>query len=222
MKKIYQAVKSKNIQIKHVCEVGVYLPETSNVIDFIKDNVKTTLVEADPVIIEKIKNYFADRKNIELVPVAVWDTNGTLQFSKAQSSTFATEIGNSPAVVNDKFKVEEHETFEVPCKVFSEIDAGDIDLLSVDTEGCEWYVIKHLKSKPKVISIETHGKFYVNPFIKEIEAWTNTNGYVVWYKDGSDTVFVQNSIYTPSFLDKLSLWWRNFRLAARRLKKHFR
>jgi len=222
MKKIYQAVKLKNIDIAHACEVGVYLPQTSNVIDFIAENVKTTLVEADPNIVEKIKSYFEGKNNIEIVPVAVWDTNGTLKFSKAQSSTFATEIGKSPAVVNDKFKVEEHETFEVPCKVFSEIDTGDIDLLSVDTEGCEWYVIKHLKSKPKVISIETHGKFYVNPFIKEIEAWMQEHEYVMWYKDNSDTVFVKKEIYSPTSFDKLALWWREFRVGARRLKKHFR
>jgi hypothetical protein len=41
-------------------------------------------------------------------------------------------------------------------------------LLSVDTEGCEWYALKNLKSRPKVISLETHGKYYTNAYIKEI------------------------------------------------------
>lgn len=217
LKKIYKNLKARNITFHHVCEVGVYLPETSNIVDFIKDGIRATLVEADPVTIEKIKVYFSDY-NIELFPVAVWDYNGTIKLSKAAASTFVSELKGSPAIINDHYKVNEENTFEVPCKVFSDIDDGTIDLLSIDIEGGEWYVIKHLKSRPAIISVETHGKYYTNPFITEITTWMSKENYVIWYKDRSDTVFVRENVFLPNANDKmttrLSEWnlcWKKFK-----------
>src|SRR5674476_37134 len=114
LKKIYRKSKSRNITFHHVCEVGVYLPETSNVIDFIKDNIRATLVEADAVTVEKIKDYFKGYP-IQVFAVAVWDSNGTIKLSKAAASTFVTELESSPAIINDKYRISEENTFEVPC-----------------------------------------------------------------------------------------------------------
>lgn len=216
-KKIYKNLKRKNITFHHVCEVGVYLPETSNIVDFIKDGIRATLVEADPVTIEKIKVYFSGY-NIQLFPVAVWDHNGTITLSKAAASTFVTELKGSPAIINDHYKVNEENTFEVPCKVFSDIDDGTIDLLSIDIEGGEWYVIKHLKSRPAIISVETHGKYYTNPFITEITTWMKEEHYVIWYKDRSDTVFVREDVFLPNTNDKIATSLSEWRLAWKKFK----
>ena len=216
-KKIYRKLKNRNVSFHHVCEVGVYLPETSNIIDFIKDGIRTTLVEADAITNEKIKIYFKDY-NIQLFPVAVWDYNGTIKLSKAAASTFVTELKSSPAIINDKYIIDDENTFEVPCKIFSDIDDGTIDLLSIDIEGCEWYVIKHLKSRPGVISVETHGKYYTNPFINEIINWMKKENYIIWYKDASDTVFIKENLFAPNMNDKtetklaeLKLKWKKFK-----------
>jgi FkbM family methyltransferase len=216
-RKIYRKTKARGLSFKHVCEVGVYLPETSNILDYIRDGVKATLVEADPVTVEKIKDYFKDY-SIRLFPVAVWDTSGVLQLSKAAASTFATELKQSPAIVNDAYTVSKENTFEVPCKRFSEIDDGTIDLLSIDIEGGEWYVLKHLVSQPNVISVETHGKYYTNPFIKEISEWIEVRGYEVWYKDISDTVFVRKGLLSPGFADRLETSLAEWTIAWKKLK----
>ncbi len=215
LKKIYSKLKNMNITFHHVCEVGVYLPETSNIIDFIKDGIRATLVEADVVTVDKIK-YYSKGYDIKVFPVAVWDFNGTIKLSKAAASTFVTELKSSPAIINDKYQVSEANTFEVSCMVFSDIDDGTIDLLSIDIEGSEWYVIKHLKSRPLIISIETHGKYYTNPFINEIKKWMARENYITWYKDRSDTVFVRENIFRPGINDKiqtrlteLKLLWKN-------------
>lgn len=221
IKLIYKRLKDRKIQFNHVCEVGVYLPETSNVINYIKEGVRTTLVEADPETVEKIKTYFSGY-NIEVVPVAVWDTSGVIKLSKAAASTFVTELDASPAIINDKYQVKEENTFEVPCKVFSEIDDGSIDLLSVDIEGGEWYVIKHLKSRPKVISIETHGKYYINPFIKEIEAWLTRENYITWYKDRSDTIYVKNGLLNPSFSENVTTFLTLTKIRWKKFKRIFK
>ncbi len=75
LKKIYRKVKKHNLSFRHVCEVGVYLPETSNIVDFIQDGLRATLVEADTDKVEKIKSYFKGC-NIKIFPVAVWKYNG--------------------------------------------------------------------------------------------------------------------------------------------------
>jgi len=225
-KRIYRKTRERNLTFQHVCEVGVYLPETSNIRDFIFDKVRATLVEADPQIIDKIHHYFKDG-NIQVFPVAVWDHNGVLQLSKAEASTFATAIGQSPAIVNDRYHVETANTFEVPCKIFSEIDDGTIDLLSIDIEGGEWYVIKHMVSRPKVISVETHGKYYTNPFLSNITDWMEREGYRVWFRDQSDTVYVRAGLFEPDWGDRWSTWqadtsvrWKKFKgLVKGALKK---
>jgi len=221
MKYIYRKLRNKDILFSHVCEVGVYLPETSNIIDFIKSGTRATLVEADPVTVEKIKAYF-NGNNITLYPYAVWDRNGTIRLSKAQASTFVTELKSSPAIKNDNYQVREEDTFEVPCKVFSEMDDGTIDLLSIDIEGGEWYVLKHLLSRPKILSVETHGKYYTNPFIKEIRQWMSENNYRIWYKDGSDTVFVRSDVFRPSLQDRLETGLNELKVGWKKFKKLFK
>lgn len=220
-KKIYRKVNERKLPVKHVAEVGVYLPQTSNIADFIKDGVRATLVEADGIMVEKIKKYFSGY-NFKIFPVAVWDYNGTLQLSKAGASTFATQVKASPAIINDKYVVNDENTFEVACMVFSDIDDGTIDLLSIDIEGGEWYVIKHLKSRPAVISVETHGKYYTNPFIKEIQDWMQKENYIIWFKDNSDTVFVRRDVFLPTTTDKIESFLVDWKLKWKKFKSNFK
>lgn len=220
-KKLFKKVTKKNLEVKCVCEVGVYLPETSNIIDFIKEGVKTILVEPNPPAIQAIKDYFKEYNNIILHQVAIYHREGKLKLSNAEASTFVSELSASPALINDKYVNNDSKMVEVNCVKFESIDEGDIDLLSIDTEGCEWYVLETMKSKPKVISVETHGKFYVNPFLDKINNWIQYNDYKVWYKDLSDTVFVKKELFQLTLKEKISLIFINLRIKARRAKKVF-
>ena len=221
MTTLYQRLKAKNVAFKHVCEVGVYVPTVSNIGDFIKDGTPATLVEADPDIAVEIESYFSGY-DIRVHPFAMWDFNGTLQLSKAAASTFVSALVSSPALENDGFQIKEETIFDVPCKRFSEIDTGNFDLLSIDIEGSEWYVLKYMISRPNVISVETHGKFYVNPFIKEIVQWMQDNEYVIWYKDRSDSVYIKRGFFKITALDKIALSLKNTWLGLRRQKRHFK
>lgn len=218
-KKIFRKCHQKSFSPQHIVEVGVYLPETSNIIDFIKQGIRTTLVEPDPNTVEKIQSFFKDFNNITLHPVAVFDHQGTLTLVKREASTFASELSASPALINDKYTVQNEDKFDVPCVTFDQIDDGSIDLLSVDIEGSEWYVIKFMKSRPKVLSIETHGKLYVNPFLKEILNWIKEENYQIWYKDRSDTIFVKNGTFKISPEEKIALVWKSFLINFRRFRK---
>ena len=221
-KLLYRKVSSKTIPIQKVCEVGVYLPETSNIIDFIKEGKETILVEPEPNSIQAIKSYFQDYSNVTLIPVAIYKHNGTLTLAKAEASTFVSDLPMSPALINDQYQIDATKNIDVECKVFSDIDEGDIDLLSIDTEGSEWYVLLTMVSRPKIISIETHGKFYVNPFLKDIKNWMKENDYQVWFKDNSDTVFCKKGLFNLSLKEKMTLSLAMINVWFRRNKKYIK
>ena len=69
MNRIYQKLLSKNIPFSHVCEVGVYVPATLTIFEFINAGIRATLVEADPDVARQIQAAFG-AKNIRLYPVA--------------------------------------------------------------------------------------------------------------------------------------------------------
>jgi FkbM family methyltransferase len=197
------------------------MPETSNVFDFINDGIKTWLVEPDKDSLKKIYEVFKN-KNVVIYPFAIYDYNGKIELIQRSASTFVKDLPSSPAIVNDSYKIDENDAFEVGCKVFSDIDNGEIDLLSVDTEGCEWYILKNMKSRPKIISLETHGKFYTNPFIINIKEWISFNGYKIWYKTKSDTVYYKNHELIVSISEKIGLLVMNLHIAFRKLKRYLR
>lgn len=218
--KLFLRCACKKIKFSVVCEVGVYLPETSNVLKFIKEGVKALLVEPDEKSLSRIREVFKD-DNVDVVPYAIYDYNGELELVQRDASTFAKDLPSSPALDNDNYTINNQDTFKVECKVFDEVDPGNIELLSIDTEGCEWYVIKNLVSRPKIICLETHGRFYTNPFIKEIRQWMKTNNYHAWYKTKSDTIYFRDGVLSLSFIERISLLFMELYLRLRKLKKHF-
>ena len=219
---LYNKLKNKHYTPKNICEVGVYLPEESNVIGFIKENVATTLVEADPSYVAKIKKHFSDFKNVKIIEAAVFDFQGKIELCRMESSTFISELEASPALVNDNYKITDDNKFVAKSILFSDIDKGDFDLVSIDIEGAEWYVIKHMTSRPNVISIETHGKYYTNPKIDLIINWMAENNYISWYKDASDTIYVKNGAFQITPTEKMQLLFKNLKISVIKKKKFFK
>ncbi|MBN4080619.1 FkbM family methyltransferase [Beggiatoa alba] len=218
-KKIFRVIKNKEFTPIHVAEVGVYKPETSNIYDFILNKIKATLVEPDKLSIKLIEECFKGYDNVTLHPYAIYEKSGEIELVQRNASTFISELDTSPAIINDEYTLDKADTFVVEAKTFDEIDDGSIDLLSIDIEGGEWYVIKNLVSRPAVISVETHGAIYINPFITEIKAWMENNNYKVLYKDRSDTVFVDPKQISLSITDKIKLYIYEVYLALRRYRK---
>jgi FkbM family methyltransferase len=221
MTRLYKKLLHKNLVFNHVCEVGVFLPEYSNILDFIKKGIRTTLVEADPLVAEKIKTYFRGY-DVTVHPVAIFDHIGTVQLSRFDQSTFISSVKSCPAIVNDRYQQTDADQFTTKCTLFSAIDKGDIDLISIDIEGCEWYVIEGMVSRPAVISVETHSKAYINPNLHLINAWMKANSYVMWYQDLSDTVYVKSALFHPGFADKLETKYSKGRVQWKKFKQQVR
>lgn len=219
--RLFVAMQRKGFSPAHVAEVGVYRPEDSNVYEYIMAGSRCTLVEADLATARLIRERFGARSNVTLHAVALCDHNGTVELVRRAASTFIRTLPGSPAMVNDGCPVDGQDAFMAEARTFDRIDDGTIDLLSVDIEGGEWFVIKHMKSRPAVISIETHGAAYINPFLSEILAWMSSNGYRALYKTKTDTVFVRERIKV-NLSDKLRLALKNVSLLLRRFRKRIR
>jgi len=218
-KLIFKMTARKGFLPAHVAEVGVYRPAASNIYDFIQAGIRCTLVEPDPASLEHIRQCFAPNQNVTLHPVAVYDSNGKLELIHREASTFVANLASSPAIINDGYKLDHRDKFTVEATTFDRLDDGTIDLLSVDTEGSEWFVIKHMKSRPAIISLETHGAAYVNHYLGEITAWMQQNNYRVWYKDKTDSVFARRDRIEVTFTDILRLAFMDIYIALRRRRK---
>lgn len=218
-KSLSKRVSEKGFHPLHVCEVGVYKPETSIIYDYISSDIKCTLVEPDPNSIKLIREHIKGRPNITLHEVAVYDKVCEIELVKREASTFVSGLESSPSLVNDYSRKFEDEKITVKATTFDNIDDGSIDLLSVDTEGCEWYVIQFLESRPAVISLETHGGMYINPNMSKITNWMDENGYSRFFLTGSDTVYIKNDKISISSEDKLVLLFNDIVIAFRRFRK---
>ena len=207
--KLYYYVRKKGFPVNHVAEVGVYYPETSNILDFINNGVRSTLVEADPLCVERIDAYFKRKSNVKIYPYAIWDKNETVVLYRAKASTFIGSLENSPALVNDNYHLKDEDKFVAEGKVFSDIDDGTIDLLSIDIEGAEWYVIKHLRSQPSVISLEMQADTYVNPHLKEINDWMKNNEYKLWFFNDTDAIYLKDCVVQFDLFERVGLFLYN-------------
>ena len=192
--RLYRKTRIWGFNFNHVAEVGVYLPASSNILGFIKDGIRADLFEPDPDCIEKMKDYFRDNSNVRIFPYAIYAESGPIRLYRDGASTFVADLKSSPALANDQYQPAPEDIFYAEARIFSDFDDGTIDLLSIDTEGCEWYVLMHLKSRPLVISLETGWKKYRNPYLPQIENWMSENGYRKWYRDRSDTVYLRQDI----------------------------
>ena len=216
---LLRRLNAKGFRPSHVAEIGVWHPQTSNVYQYIQDGIRTTLVEPDPNSIALIKSQFADYDNVTLYECALCNFSGQVELVQRESSTFVSTLPVSPALVNDDYDIKQTDKFTAEARLFSEIDDGTIDLLSVDTEGSEWFVIKHMLSRPAVISIETHGGMYVNPYIDKLQQWMDDNNYVLWYKDKSDSIFMLRGTIPVSIIDKIRHRISNLTIIFKSAKK---
>jgi len=217
--RLFENCATLGLDIRHAAEVGVYLPASSNILGFIEQGIRSTLVEADPITVSALRQYFQGNAHVTIVPYAMSDRKGTVTFYRRDASTFLAELPSAPALVNDDYMPAQEDSFTVESQLFSAIDDGSIDVLSIDIEGAEWLVIKHLVSRPRVLSVETHGQLYENPFHREILSWIDANGYEVWYYDRSDTVFIREGIVPPTLFRAAALFVATSRLTLRRYRK---
>ena len=70
-----------------------------------------------------------------------------------------------------------------------------------------------------MLSLETHGKRYVNPYMSEITDWLARNGYEPWFVDKSDTVYVRRGVFPVTGREHLRRRWAEAGLAWGRFRR---
>jgi FkbM family methyltransferase len=177
-------------------EVGVWDLPYAQCKNFLY-NDKTKIIMVEPLLnqFNKIKNAITNFDDITLHNKAVYKTEGTLEINVpigTEGSTASSYIeSGSPYDMNDKHDAQFTMTTEsIETVTMDMIDDGDLDVLAVDAEGCEWYVLETMKSRPKVITLETGPWIqYINPKIDKINEWMKVNGYAVFGREKSDTIY---------------------------------
>lgn len=217
MDNLYEICKQLKFSPKLCVEVGAAHPSTSQLAEFIKCGVNCILFEANPRLfytlmegydlgddMNFIKTWpnppkgpfqfsgFRDFPNVKLYNVAIFDKEGEINVFERNASSFIEGI-SSPATVNDGYKENLKDGTKVKCDTIDKYDNGAIDLLAADCEGCEYFALKYLISRPKLICLETHGQSYRNPFIVEIADWMQDNKYIVIDQTQSDTLFLREN-----------------------------
>lgn len=192
----------KDRGITKIAEVGVgridvafgalyWHNETDGVPDY-----QIMMFEPHPMYHRMLDEAGGYKPNVELYNVAIGDEEGEMKLIDAATSSHLEGV-SSP--IKQKDKTDEltgwdrptGDVYNVKVEKISKYDKGDIDYLRVDTEGNEWFALKHLISRPKIIVVETHNNeaTYINPYLYEIQEWMVENKYICLSVDEGDHHF---------------------------------
>jgi len=135
---------------------------------------------------------YRDNPNVSIHNAVIVDKPGKTKFYEFHASSFVGGT-SSPAKTHDKYIENEKDLYIIDGFNINHFDNGEIDVLVSDTEGSDYYCIRDLISRPKVIILETHYIYssYINPFINEINQWMKDNNYKEICKDQSDTLYIK-------------------------------
>jgi len=214
---LYRAILDSKINIHKAAEIGVFSFETSVLKPFIEKGKICHLFEAVPEYCDEIKSNIKEFKNTTLNCYAVSNFEGVITLCMAGPSTFSASQSEAPAINHDGLDRQSLRTVTVSCRNFASVDPGDYDLVSIDTEGSEFDVLSVMVSRPRLISIETQSRDYVNPKLGAITDWMVANNYKVWLWNDTDTVFVRGEIPRVTLFERLKARWHSFRYFAGRL-----
>lgn len=174
-----------NINPKVIFEVGTGSIESTKSLKYFCSDVKCVLFDPIKKFTDDLLE-IANKNNCNNVAIhncAIADYNGEIDiYSNLEASSIVT-INNPSFQTGNQDKYFNSPAYKgiihVPCFTIDQFDKGDIDILYIDTEGSEWFCIKHLISRPKIIHIEMYmnNKAYINPFETLILEWMKTNNY---------------------------------------------
>ena len=172
---------------------GIYLVEVgcigeSSLHNFLTPNVRLDIIEPIPKNIQAIEECYKDFPNVTVYPFAIWKESCTLEMYDLERVSYVKGI-DAPATGSYRgmaepgrptklsYEPKDSDLIKVEAKTFDQFDNGKIDVLDLDVEGAEWYVLEKMISRPKIVIVET-GADRDHPFISDIDNWALENGYV--------------------------------------------
>lgn len=182
--------------LRTVCECAV---GPGAQVSAFKDHAqRTLLIEPDPEMAQDARtNYpWAD-----VAQVAIAENFGKANLRKMRGQSYIKGIKWAPAFSTPASQHRLATAGKVPVSTvpFSEVDDGQIDLINIDCEGSEWFVLKTMVSRPRFLQIE----FYKNHgYYNEITQWLADNNYkavATW--GNSNAILVNTTRHDHSAMD---------------------
>lgn len=179
---------------KHIIEIGVGTYEGVSTINLIKNRVTAIVFEPHPSFYKNIVEHLGNTPGLQIINKGIYKEKGAQKFYDKWASTFiGVMYDHSGAKAQDKYEIDEKDAFICEVDTIDNYDNGEVDLLCMDCESCEWFVLEKLISRPTIVQIETHS-FYSDyqPFnIDKIRQWFEDNDYGLFALNESDSIFVK-------------------------------
>ena len=196
---LHSLTRSIHLNPRHVVEIGVNEPQRCSVADFIRGGVKATLVEPLPWCAKNLNAAFPFARVIEAVcaeqagEITLYDRGEGAWIESVPAGSAPDEHPSHSGIKRSEFEQQYKRTVKA-IRFADEIDAEDIDIICVDTEGAEWFVIGQMhKARPRLVRVETHFSHsgYRNPYLREITERMAALGYNKLVEDVSDTLWIR-------------------------------
>lgn len=180
--------KEIGFQPERIAEVGVGAPEQITTGKLLKDAKSVILVEPHPGSFRRLTKLFEEDQRIEVIQKAIFPKRGQQKFQIKGGSSYLDCVKSPESRKGSKLL-----SIMVEAIPFSDIDPGNLDLVALDCEGSEWFVISTMTSRPRVITVEMALRSgYRNPYYDEIVAWMKEEGYRDWYTFKADHTWIKD------------------------------
>lgn len=184
-------------------EIGVGDSRGVSTLELIKNGASAIVFEPNKIFYNDIVSHLGEISGLTILNKGIYHTPGIQKFYDKWATTFIGEMyDSSGAKIQDSYILDEKDSFFCAVDTIDHFDNGKIDLLCMDCESCEWFVLEKLISCPTIVQIETHS-FYSNyePFnIEKIREWFVDNDYSLFANNESDSIYVKRE-----YLDNVGL-----------------
>lgn len=187
---------------RRVAEVGVNEPDKCSLLPFINAGIPALLVEPLPWCCQNLRAAF-EGKPVEVIEGVAGEKEGSVLLYDRGEGSWIDDVPQGAAPdEHHGHSAMNRETMD-PCFIrkvqsyrWRMIDPGDIDVLCVDTEGAEWFVIREMISRPALVRCEMHFTHsgWINPHNPAIRQKMQEMGYVVIGEDVSDILWAKVNI----------------------------
>jgi FkbM family methyltransferase len=184
--------------MKKIFEIGVGEVYTCRTRRFWGSEIECHLFEPNPILYKELVNASKEYKNVYIYNIAIMDKSGEEEILLMNNCSYINNVV-SPVALHHGFDsniIKNAPKAKIKSETIDKFDIGDIDLLLIDTEGCEWFVLEKLISRPKQIVVETstigsENKPILNKNIDKILLWMWENNYQFVLRDENDSHFVR-------------------------------
>jgi len=197
---IVEAVfNSLGVNLPKYIDIGANMPESlNNTYLFYKKGSVGQIIEPNPYFSELYRKV---RPNDEFLEIALSNTRGEADFCIFdEASGLSTLILDNVERVSKYFGIKPtHSIVRVKIDTFNNVVHKDVQYMSLDTEGKDLDILKNIDFDlfPELVVIcsETPKPTAIN--------YLNGKGFIMFYRNSANVVFVRNDIVPKVFEDKL-------------------